>query len=81
MLRSPGLRESLFLSRNLWQEYTNVSGIVAHCEVQGGDARVVAKALVRLQLLPQLVAKSRVCGLHSIVPPSRTLPHTPIYTS
>ena len=52
----------------------DVSGIVAHCEVQGRDARVVPKALVRLQLLPQLLAKCRVCGLHSTIPASGILP-------
>ena len=42
----------------------HVPGVVAHGEVEGGDARVVAKALVRSQLLPQLLAKGAVCGLH-----------------
>ena len=41
----------------------HVAGIVAHGEVEGGDAWVVAKALVRSQLLPQLLAKGAVCGL------------------
>lgn len=46
----------------------DVAGVVAHGEVQGGDARVVAKALVRLQLLPQLLPKRRVCGLQGYIP-------------
>ena len=41
----------------------HVAGVVAHGEVEGGDARVVAEALVRPQLLPQLLAKGAVCGL------------------
>ena len=47
----------------------HVTGVVVHDEVEGGDARVKAKASVVPQLLPQLVAKCGVRGLRTQTSP------------
>lgn len=43
----------------------HIAGVMVHDEVQGGDARVKAKARLVLQLLPQLLTKRRVRGLRT----------------